>query len=442
MTPILATKFGELVVEGKRLETLWLEPRYAAAPAVVMLHEGLGSIALWRDFPHALAERTGCGVLVYSRYGHGGSDKQAEKRQVTFMHHEGEVVLPELLDKMGIEKPILLGHSDGGSIALIFAGKYPERTRGLILEAPHIFVENLSVASIAATKVSYETTNLRARLGCYHANVDATFRAWNDIWLDPQFPPWNIESYLETIRCPVLCIQGEEDEYGTRAQVDAIVARVSGAELLMLPSCGHSPHRDQREATLAKMAEFVEKIKGKPSITTYNTDLILKNESWQLKAKGEEREAQTMAEWINTFKGAVLASEYDSTSHMNSQMYVSRFDQATWFVLRAIGVTPVSIKQQNLRVAIVRQNYQFLEELRGGELVEIKSGFVAVGEKYFRFLHQMFDAESGRMIATCDSVVVRASLETGKSVLLTPELQEKAKQYLVTPNAPLDENVG
>jgi acyl-CoA thioester hydrolase len=161
-----------------------------------------------------------------------------------------------------------------------------------------------------------------------------------------------------------------------------------------------------------------------------------------LKANGEEREAQNMAEWINTFKGAVLASEYDFTSHMNSQMYVSRFDQATWFLLRAIGVTPVSIKQQNLRVAIVRQNYQFLEELRGGELVEIKSGFVAVGEKYFRFLHQMFDAESGRMIATCDSVAVRASLETGKSVLLTPELQEKAKQYLVTPNAPLDENVG
>jgi len=149
-----------------------------------------------------------------------------------------------------------------------------------------------------------------------------------------------------------------------------------------------------------------------------------------------------MADWINTFKGAVLASEYDSTSHMNSQMYVSRFDQATWFLFGAIGVTPASVRQQNLRVAIVRQNYQFLEELRGGELVEIKSGFLAVGEKYFRFLHQMFDAETGRMVATCDSVAVRASLETGKSVALTAELQQKAKQHLVTPNVPLDEKIG
>ena len=149
-----------------------------------------------------------------------------------------------------------------------------------------------------------------------------------------------------------------------------------------------------------------------------------------------------MADWVHTFKGAVLASEYDFTSHMNSQMYVPRFDQATWFLLRAIGVTPVSIKQQSLRIAIVRQNYQFLEELRGGELVEIMSGFVAVGEKYFRFLHQMFNAETGAMLATCDSVAVRASLDTGKSVPLTTELQDKAKQHLVTPNAPLDEKIG
>ena len=149
-----------------------------------------------------------------------------------------------------------------------------------------------------------------------------------------------------------------------------------------------------------------------------------------------------MSEWVHTFKGTVLASEYDFTSHMNSQMYVSRFDQATWFLLRAIGVTPASIRQQNLRVAMVRQNYQFLQELRGGELVEIKSGFLAVGEKYVRFLHQMFDAENGRMIATCDCVAVRASLETGRSVPLTPELEQKAKQFLVTPNVPLDEAMG
>jgi acyl-CoA thioester hydrolase len=148
-----------------------------------------------------------------------------------------------------------------------------------------------------------------------------------------------------------------------------------------------------------------------------------------------------MAEWVHTFKGAVLASEYDSASHMNSRIYVSRFDQATWFLLHAIGVTPASIKQQELRVAIVRQNYQFLDELRGGELVEIKSGFLAVGEKYFRFIHQMYNDESGRMVATCDSVAVQASLETGKSVPLSSILQEKAKRYLVTSNVPLESDV-
>jgi acyl-CoA thioester hydrolase len=149
-----------------------------------------------------------------------------------------------------------------------------------------------------------------------------------------------------------------------------------------------------------------------------------------------------MSEWVHTFKGAVLAAEYDFASHMNSRMYVSRFDQATWFLLHAIGMTPASMKQQNLRIAIVRQNFQFLEELRGGELVEIKSGFLAVGEKYFRFLHQMYNDESGKMVATCDSVAVQASLESGKSVPLTASLQEKAKHYLVTSNVPTDQVIG
>ena len=149
-----------------------------------------------------------------------------------------------------------------------------------------------------------------------------------------------------------------------------------------------------------------------------------------------------MADWVHTFKGAVLAAEYDFTSHMNSRIYVSRFDQATWFLLHAIGLTPASIRQKNLRIAIVRQNYQFLEELRGGELVIIKSGFLAVGEKYFRFLHQMYNEDTGKMVATCDSVAVQASLETGKSIDLPPELQERAKQHLVTANMPLDSEMG
>lgn len=251
---------GEVIVDGKRLETAWIEPRDAGAAIIVMLHEGLGSIALWKEFPQRLAERTGCGVLAYSRYGHGESQRLAEKRSVGFMHHEGEVVLPELLDKLGIANPILLGHSDGGSMALIFAGRHPDRVRALILEAPHVFVEDLSVASISEAKVRYETDDLRRRLGVYHEHVDSTFWGWNDIWLDPRFRSWNIESYVETIRCPILCIQGEEDEYGTRAQLEAIRARVPDTEILMLPDCGHSPHREQPEATLEKMTEFVAKV--------------------------------------------------------------------------------------------------------------------------------------------------------------------------------------
>jgi len=268
MNPALQERIGEVVVDGKRLETLSLEPRDASAATIVMLHEGLGSMALWKDFPHQLATRTGCGVLVYSRYGHGNSEKLTEKRPVEFMHHEGELVLPELLDKLGIARPILLGHSDGGSIALIFAGKYPEGARALILEAPHVFVEDLSVASIAEAKIRFETTDLRRRLGCYHAHVDETFWGWNDIWLDPRFRAWNIEPYLDSIRCPVLCIQGEEDEYGTPAQVEAIRAQIPWTEIVMLADCKHSPHRDQPAATLEKMLEFVAKIKSEPRVRT------------------------------------------------------------------------------------------------------------------------------------------------------------------------------
>ena len=254
---------GEVVVDGKRLETFWIEPKQAARPTIVMLHEGLGSVALWKQFPERLASQTGCGVLVYSRYGNGRSDILREKRPVEYMHHEGEVVLPELLDKLDIVRPILLGHSDGGSIALIFAGKYPERPRALILEAPHVFVEDLSVASISQAKDQYQTTNMRPKLARYHEHVDATFWGWNDIWLDPQFRSWNIEEYLPAIRCPILCIQGEEDEYGTIAQLKAIKARVQATEILMLPDCKHSPHRDQAEATLERMAEFVAAVEGR-----------------------------------------------------------------------------------------------------------------------------------------------------------------------------------
>ncbi len=264
MEPTLQSKteLREVIVDGKRLETHWLPSAAAEARTIVMLHEGLGSIGAWKRFPQDVAACTACNVLVYSRYGHGNSDKLMEKRPVAFMHHEGEVVLPELLDKLGIERPILLGHSDGGSIALIFAGTYPERCAALILEAPHVFVEDLSVASITEAKVNYQTNDLPQKLARYHAHVDETFWGWNDIWLDPQFRNWNIEEYLDAIRCPVLCIQGEQDQYGTIAQVQAIQASVPATEILMLPDCKHAPHRDQSALTLEAIAEFLDKLRS------------------------------------------------------------------------------------------------------------------------------------------------------------------------------------
>jgi pimeloyl-ACP methyl ester carboxylesterase len=245
------------VVDGKRLATLRIDAARPERPTIVMLHEGLGSVEMWKDFPERLAARTGCSVAAYSRYGHGSSDRLTEKRAVEYMHHEGEVVLPELLEKLGISHPILLGHSDGGSIALIFAGTYLEIPEALILEAPHVFVEDLSVASIAQAKDAFEATDLRGKLARYHDHVDETFWGWNDIWLDPSFRSWNIEEYLPKIRCPVLLIQGEDDEYGTSRQLDAIRTRLPSAETLILKQCGHSPHRDQSEASLERVADFI-----------------------------------------------------------------------------------------------------------------------------------------------------------------------------------------
>ena len=248
---------GEIVVDGRRLETLWLPPKARQNPTIVFLHEGLGSVSLWKDFPHRVAERTGYGVLVYSRYGHGDSERLEEKRPVEFMHHEAKIVLPELLKILAIERPILLGHSDGGSIALIYASVHPNSVRALILEAPHVFVEDLTVRSIAEIGRRYRTSDLSSKLGRHHRHVDATFWGWNDIWLDPKFRSWNIESYLEPIACPVLLVQGHDDEYGTMRQVETIQSKLPSAETLLLPNCGHSPHRDQPEETLESIARFV-----------------------------------------------------------------------------------------------------------------------------------------------------------------------------------------
>src|SRR5262249_30934583 len=228
-------------VDGQRLEIERIGVTRARAPTLVFLHEGLGSVALWRDFPAKLAARTGAPTLVCARRGYGKSERLAASRRPDYMHHEALVVLPALLRKLGIADPVLIGHSDGASIALIHAGSGRWPVRALVLEAPHVFVEDVAVASIEQAETPYRTTDLGERLARYHDDADHAFWGWNDIWLDPGFRSWNIEAYLPGVRCPVLAIQGADDEYGTLAQLDAIERAVSGPfERLVLPSCKHS----------------------------------------------------------------------------------------------------------------------------------------------------------------------------------------------------------
>ena len=242
---------------GHALEYAWID---GGGPTLVFLHEGLGSIAQWRDFPQRVAQTTGCRALVYDRYGYGQSDVLREDRVgMQFMHHGALKELPSLLKQLQIETPILVGHSDGASIALIHAGTHP--VRGVVVMAPHVFIEDVCVASIREAARQFETTDLAGRLGKYHRDARKTFHLWADAWLDPAFRSWNIEAYLPGIKCPVLAIQGEEDEYGTMAQLDAIARQVGGpCELLKLPQCGHSPHRDQPEKVLEAVVDFVKRV--------------------------------------------------------------------------------------------------------------------------------------------------------------------------------------
>jgi len=249
-------------VAGKKIEAAWHGPGPDRAPTLVLLHEGLGSLAMWKEFPQELAERTGYGVLVYSRPGYGQSGPVALPRPLTYMHEEARAVLPAVLDQAGIRKAILIGHSDGASIATIYAGSRQDfRARGLVLIAPHFFVEDISVTSIEAAREAYETGDLRARLAKYHRDVDVAFRGWNGAWLDPNFRFWRIDEFLPYIRVPILIVQGEDDEYGTRAQVAVAQAETyCPVEVLMLPGARHSPQIDQPEATLAAIAEFVRRV--------------------------------------------------------------------------------------------------------------------------------------------------------------------------------------
>jgi pimeloyl-ACP methyl ester carboxylesterase len=256
-------------IAGARLEYDWIAPARAGEPTLVFLHEGLGSVSLWRDFPRALATWTGCGALVYSRLGHGRSDPFRAARTPRFMHDEALVTLPAVLRQFSIEDAILVGHSDGGSIAIIYAGSGLGPVRGLLLEAPHVFVEDLSVASIARVRVLYESSDLAARLARHHGtNTDTMFRGWNDVWLLPEFRDWNLEAFLPSIQAPILLIQGENDEYGTRRQVEAIAAQAGGSvSTLLLADCGHAPHVDRSNEVLEAMAAFIDELTD-PGIRT------------------------------------------------------------------------------------------------------------------------------------------------------------------------------
>ena len=251
-------------VRGRSLEYR----RIAAAvdsPTLVFLHEGLGSISQWRDFPARIAEETGLPAIAYARYGHGQSDVLRQPHGVDFMHREALESLPEFLCQLDIERPILIGHSDGASIALIYAGAgHP--LRGLVAMAPHVFVEDIGIDSIAAAKRAFETTDLPQKLARHHRDASKTFYGWNDVWLTPEFRRWNIESLLPEIKCPLLAIQGHDDEYGSMAQVDLIAHHAGGlVEVLKLEHCGHSPQKDQPQIVVTAIAEFVNSILGSAS---------------------------------------------------------------------------------------------------------------------------------------------------------------------------------
>jgi len=253
-----------LIAGGRRLEFHWHGPGPADAPTLVFLHDGIGCAATWRDFPATLSRETGCGALVYSRAGYGGSDPVALPRPLTYMHEEGFVALPEVLDAAGVREAFLVGHSDGGSIALLHAStpRARPRVRGLLLEAPHVFCEEITVRSIERARDEFLHSDLRAKLERYHAgNVDCAFWGWNRAWLDPAFLDWNIEDRLPAVTVPVLVVQGNDDPYGTLRQVEAIERQCGGpVRRYILDRCGHSPHRDRPESTLSAMAAFIREL--------------------------------------------------------------------------------------------------------------------------------------------------------------------------------------
>lgn len=247
-----------LVVDGVTLEYACYGPTPDQVPTIVMLHEGLGCLALWRDFPQQVAKATGMGVFVYSRQGYGQSDPVELPRPLDFMTREAKEVLPQILDQMGFQHGILLGHSDGATISAIYAGSVQDhRVRGLILMSPHFFTEPDGLAEIAKSTEAFETGGLREKMQKYHRDADGAFYGWNRVWLDPDFEDWNVAEVIDFLRIPTLAVQGRDDQYGTLAQIQEIDVRsYAPVDIAILDDCKHAPHQEQTTQTLAAIADF------------------------------------------------------------------------------------------------------------------------------------------------------------------------------------------
>jgi pimeloyl-ACP methyl ester carboxylesterase len=249
-------------MDARRIETSWWGPPPEDAPTLVLLHEGLGCVSLWRDFPKHLADATGCGVFAYSRYGYGHSDPEPLPWPVSYMHREAEQVLPGVLDRSGVRRYVLIGHSDGASIAAIHGGGIADARRaGIVMIAPHFFTEDAGLASIAAIRTQYENGNLRARLARHHAHVDNAFHGWNGAWLDPRFRDWNILNRVPRIDVPMLLLQGTQDEYGSAEQVYAAArAATAPVETVLIEGCGHAPHLEKPAEAMGAIVHFIGRV--------------------------------------------------------------------------------------------------------------------------------------------------------------------------------------
>ena len=252
---------GFLDIGAQRLESRFIGPTPAEAPTLVLLHEGLGCAGLWGDFPDKLTQATGCGVFVYSRAGYGQSSQVDLPRPLTYMHDEARDVLPALLDAIGFQRGLLIGHSDGASIAAIYAGSHQDhRLSGLVLMAPHFFTEDRGIAAIVEAKAAYETTDLKSKLARWHKDPDNAFYGWNGAWLDPEFRKWDITEQLAYIRVPILIVQGADDQYGTVAQIEAAERECyCPVEVALLPGVKHSPQREAADATLKAIKDFAKR---------------------------------------------------------------------------------------------------------------------------------------------------------------------------------------